>query len=63
MTFGFDNYEQFRNYIMNVKYFDIPMVGQMSIIEAISFMTNMLVFPAIFFSNDENMAIKTNHRL
>lgn len=55
---GFQNYEEFRNYIMHVKYFDIPKIGKMSIIEAVSFMTNLLVFPAIFFQMMKTWRLK-----
>jgi hypothetical protein len=55
---GFQNYEEFRNYIMHVKYFDIPTIGKMSIIEAVSFMTNLLVFPAIFFQMMKTWRLK-----
>lgn len=56
--FGFKDYEEFRNYIMNVKYFDLPLVGKMSIIDSIAFLTNLLVFPAIFFQMVKTWQLK-----
>jgi len=52
------NYDDFRKYIMNVKYFNVPFMGKMSIIGAVSFFVNLLVFPAIFYQMSKTWAIK-----
>lgn len=56
--FGFKDYDEFRNYIMNVKYFDLPMIGKMSIIDTVAFLTNMLIFPAILFQMAKTWRLK-----
>ena len=52
------NYDDFRKYIMNVKYFNVPFMGKMSIIGAVSFFVNLLVFPAIFYQMSKTWAVK-----
>ena len=52
------NYNDFRKYILHVKYFNVPFVGKMSIIDAVSFFVNLLVFPAIFFQMSKTWTIK-----
>jgi hypothetical protein len=52
------NYDDFRKYIMHVKYFDVPLMGKMSIVGAVSFFVNLLVFPAIFYQMSKTWAIK-----
>ena len=56
--FGFETYDDFRKYIMYVKYFDLPVMGKLSIIDTVSFLVNLLVFPAIFFQMSKTWAIK-----
>ena len=43
---------------MYVKYFYVPLVGKMSIIGAVSFFVNLLVFPAILFQMSKTWSIK-----
>jgi hypothetical protein len=56
--FDFASYDDFRKFIMYVKYFDLPFVGKLSIIDTVSFLVNLLVFPAIFFQMSKTWALK-----
>lgn len=58
MFLTFNDYEHFRKTIIYVKYFDIPYIGQLSIIETISFLANLLIFPAIFFQMMKTWRLK-----
>ena len=56
--FGFETYEQLREFLMYVDYFDLPLVGKMSIIDTVSFLVNLVIFPAILFQMSKTWQIK-----
>lgn len=56
--FGFESYNEMREFFMHVDYFDLPLVGKKSIIDTISFLINLVIFPAIFFQMSKTWKIK-----
>lgn len=53
-----ESYEKFRQYILNQKVVDLKYFGLYTIVEAIQFFVNLLVFPAIGFQMFKTWKIK-----
>jgi hypothetical protein len=53
-----EKYTKFKNHIMNKKIVDLKKLGKYTIVEAIQFIVNLLVFPAIAFQMYKTWQIK-----